>query len=57
MPFSSKKLKKILALKNISWDNAGHTIINHNHQINEAIHLFEKIENEKIKEQLTKLKF
>jgi methionyl-tRNA synthetase len=57
IPFSSNKLKKILALKNVSWDNAGSTIINNNHQINKGSHLFEKIEDEKIKEQLAKLKF
>ena len=30
-------------------------MIKNNHQINKAIHLFEKIEDEKIKEQLEKL--
>jgi methionyl-tRNA synthetase len=55
IPFSSKKLKKILALDNVNWESAGGIIIS-NHQINKAAHLFEKIENEKITEQLEKLK-
>lgn len=55
MPFSSKKLKKILALENVCWGDAGGLVIEKNHQINKAIHLFEKIEDEKIKVQLEKL--
>ncbi len=55
MPFSSKKLKKILALENVCWDDAGGLVVEKNHQINNAIHLFEKIEDEKIKVQLEKL--
>ena len=56
LPFSSNKLKKILALEDVNWDNAGCTIISNNHQINKASHLFEKIEDEKITEQLERLK-
>ena len=56
MPFSSAKLKKILALDNFNWDDAGGVIIDNNHQIDKAIHLFEKIEDEKIAAQLDKLK-
>ncbi len=55
MPFSSEKLKKILAIKNVQWNHAGN-IITENHQINKGEHLFEKIENEKIEEQIKKLK-
>ena len=33
MPFSSEKLKKILAIKNVQWNHAGN-IITENHQIN-----------------------
>ncbi|MBU46224.1 MAG: methionine--tRNA ligase [Flavobacteriales bacterium] len=57
MPFSSNKLKKILALKDVSWDDAGGTVIRDNHKINSASHLFEKIEDEKIIVQLDKLKY
>jgi len=56
MPFSSAKLKKILALESVKWEDAGGIIICKNHQINKAIHLFEKIEDEKIEELLEKLK-
>ena len=55
MPFSSGKLKKILAINNISWNDTGGKIISDNHKINPASHLFNKIEDEKIKEQLDKL--
>ena len=57
MPFCSKKLKKMLALTEVSWKDAGGTIIKNNHQINNADHLFEKIEDEKIIAQLDKLKY
>ncbi|MBT4881620.1 MAG: class I tRNA ligase family protein, partial [Flavobacteriales bacterium] len=56
MPFSSEKLKGILALENVSWKDAGGIIISDNHKINPATHLFNKIEDEKIEEQLEKLK-
>ncbi|HIG32014.1 MAG TPA: methionine--tRNA ligase [Flavobacteriales bacterium] len=55
MPFSSNKLKEILAINNISWSDAGGKIISDHHKINPAIHLFNKIEDEKIEEQLEKL--
>ena len=56
LPFSSEKLKIILALKNVIWNDAGGIIIKENHQLNQATHLFEKIEDEKIAKQLEKLK-
>jgi methionyl-tRNA synthetase len=55
MPFSSKKLKAILALKNVNWADAGEKIISDNHKINPTTHLFDKIEDEEIEEQLEKL--
>ncbi len=55
MPFTSDKLKNILALKEVSWSDAGEIIIMENHKINIATHLFEKIEDEKIQEQRAKL--
>jgi methionyl-tRNA synthetase len=57
MPFSSRSLKEMLCLDKVNWDNAGGIIIKDNHQINKAVHLFKKIEDEKINEQLEKLKF
>ena len=56
MPFSSKKLKTILALSNVTWDDAGGQVVLDRHKINAATHLFEKIEDEKIDQQLKKLK-
>ena len=56
MPFSSDKLKDILALNNVNWSDAGRIVVTANHQINKATHLFEKIEDEKIEEQRVKLR-
>ena len=55
MPFSSSKLKDILTLENVNWNDAGNIIAVDNHKINEATHLFEKIEDDKIQEQRVKL--
>ena len=55
MPFSSNKLKEILSLDNVSWNDAGGIIITDNHKINLATHLFNKIEDEQIEKQLEKL--
>ena len=56
MPFTSNKLKNILNIKNIVWDDAKNFTIIDNHKINSATHLFEKIEDEKIQAQMEKLK-
>ena len=56
MPFSSNRLKELLSLNNVTWNDAGGIIISDNHKINPAAHLFSKIEDEKIEEQLEKLK-
>ena len=55
MPFTSGKLKNILALKEVSWSDAREIVIMENHKINKATHLFEKIEDDKIQEQREKL--
>ena len=55
MPFSSEKLKGILSLNNVNWNDAGGIIITDNHKINPATHLFNKIEDEQIETQLEKL--
>ena len=49
-------LKEILVLSHLKWGDAGSIIIKEGHKISTATHLFEKIEDEKIQEQLTKLK-
>ncbi len=56
MPFSSYKLKEMLGLKNINWNDAGTHFIAAGHQINKPAHLFEKIEDDKIEQQIIKLK-
>ena len=56
MPFSSEKLKGLLNLDNVNWNDAGGIIINDKHKINPATHLFNKIEDEQIEQQLEKLK-
>ena len=56
IPFSSQKLKRMLVLGNMNWNDAGGMVIIDNHQIKHATHLFNKIEDEKIEEQLKKLK-
>jgi len=56
LPFASKKLKKILNIDCIYWDNKYDEIINEGHKINKATHLFEKIDDNKIEEAINKLK-
>jgi methionyl-tRNA synthetase len=56
MPFSSNKLKGILALNKVNWNDAGGIIISNHHKIKPATHLFNKIEDEQIETQLEKLK-
>ena len=55
MPFTSKKLKNLLNINNVSWSDANDSVIKSDHKINSAIHLFNKIEDDKIKSQLNKL--
>ena len=57
LPFTSIKMKKILNL-NYEWDQVSNNtfLIDGGHQINQPELLFEKIEDDKIMEQLKKLK-
>ena len=55
MPFSAEKLKNMLSINNLNWSDAGKSIINENHKISAAVHLFKKIEDEKIENQIKKL--
>ena len=45
MPFSSDKLKNILKIQDVKWDDAATEVIANNHKINPASHLFNKIED------------
>ena len=55
MPFTAKKLRTMLNLDELKWEDAGKMMIKDGNIINKPIHLFEKIENEKINEQIDKL--
>ena len=58
-PFMPKKALELAELLNIKlprWDQAGKELISVNHTINEPRILFQKIEDEKIDEQIEKLK-
>ena len=56
LPFSSKKLKDMLNLGQLNWDDAKNYNLNTGKQINKATLLFTKIEDEKINKQIAKLK-
>ncbi len=56
LPFSSKKLKDMLNLSKLNWDDAKNNNLTTGKQINKATLLFTKIEDEKINEQISKLK-
>ena len=56
LPFSSKKLKDMLNLSELNWDDAKHYNLTTDKKINKATLLFTKIEDEKINEQIVKLK-
>ena len=55
LPFTSKKLKDILNLTKLKWADAGKIIINSEHKINAGVHLFAKIEDDKIQVMIDKL--
>ena len=56
LPFSSKKLKDMLNLSKLNWDDAKNYNLTTGKQINKATLLFTKIEDEKINDQIAKLK-
>ena len=56
LPFSSKKLKDMLNLTDLNWDDAKNYNLTTGKKINKATLLFAKIEDEKINEQIAKLK-
>ena len=55
MPFSAKKLLKLLNIEKISWEDAGTEIIKSGHEINNPELLFAKIEDKEIEYQINKL--
>ena len=56
LPFSSKKLREMLAIDSFEWEQLGSTdLLKAGHQLGEPALLFEKIEDEVIQRQLDKL--
>jgi methionyl-tRNA synthetase len=56
LPFTAKKLQKMLRIENLTWKDAENGILlEDNHLVNEAEFLFEKIEDDAIALQLQKL--
>ena len=56
LPFSSAKLRDMLALESFSWENLGGTdLLNEGHQLGEVSLLFEKIDDAPIQAQLDRL--
>ena len=56
LPFSSKKLREMLNVEHLEWDNLGHTdLLPEGHQLGEPVLLFEKIDDETIQAQVDKL--
>ena len=55
LPFTAKKLKNLLNLVHYNWDEINSDIMKEGDKINQHEHLFQKIDDEKIVEQLQKL--
>ena len=55
LPHTSKKLKKLLNLKESAWDQIDYNLVSEKHKINKHEHLFRKIEDHEIEDQLKKL--
>ena len=56
LPFSSSKLRDMLALESFSWENLGRTdLLTEGHQLGEVSLLFEKIDDAPIQAQLDRL--
>lgn len=56
IPFTSKKIKKLLNISDINWSNASSSIVNAGHEISGKAHIFSKIEDKAIEDQIKKLK-
>ena len=56
MPFTSEKIRKIINVEHIGWENLGnHDLLKAGHQINKPELLFAKIEDSEIEFQVNKL--
>lgn len=56
IPFTSKKIKELLNISDINWSNASSSIVNAGHEISGKAHIFSKIEDKAIEDQIKKLK-
>ena len=56
IPFTSKKIKELLNISDINWSNASSSIVNTGHEISGKAHIFSKIEDKAIEDQIKKLK-
>tara|TARA_B100001250_G_scaffold409846_1_gene435028 strand:- start:1283 stop:3292 length:2010 start_codon:yes stop_codon:yes gene_type:complete len=56
LPFTSNKIKGHLNIINLSWDDIGSSILNPDHIISGKAHIFSKIEDQTIEDQIKKLK-
>ena len=55
LPFTSKKIKAHLNISDISWKDIGSSILNPGHIISGKTHIFSKIEDQLIEDQIKKL--
>ena len=55
LPFTASKLKKLLNINLQDWNDISVDLVSANHKINKHEHLFKKIEDSEIEEQLQKL--
>ena len=56
LPFTSDKIKKHLNVNDLSWSDTGSNILSSEHEISGKAHIFSKIEDQTIEEQIKKLK-
>jgi len=57
MPFVAEKLRKFLNIEKLNWELAGKAdILKPGHEINKPKHLFQKIEDKEVEQQVEKLK-
>ena len=56
IPFTSKKIRELLNISDLHWSNASSSIVNAGHEISGKAHIFSKIEDKAIEDQIKKLK-
>tara|TARA_B100000609_G_scaffold40980_1_gene31370 strand:- start:148 stop:2160 length:2013 start_codon:yes stop_codon:yes gene_type:complete len=56
IPFTSKKIKELLNINDINWSDVSSSVVNAGHEISGKAHIFSKIEDQAIEDQIKKLK-